>query len=244
MYDHRGLQGTVRRAGAGAGGGADAGAASDDGGFTGDALSAVAARSDVDENGLDDLSQACRIVPGAALSDADHDGYADACAPVLAQYAGLPGSGNPGGGGGAGGSGGGGVGGPPGGGTTPKLILSKLSAKPATARRAHGKVKAQPAILRFTLSAAARVTVTAERVATGHRKGTKCLTSVKHGKRCTTYIKLPGTLATTAKTGPNTITFTGALGAKRLAKGRYRLTLIARSGSRASAAATILVTVA
>jgi CSLREA domain-containing protein len=246
LYDHRELQGTIHRRGSAAAGGAttDAGTESGDVGFTGEDLVAVAAHSDVDGDGRNDLSDACRIVPGTTLGDADHDGYADACAPVLARFAGLPG-------GGIGGGGGGGGTPAPGGGTpapapaaTPKLTLSRLSAKPATAKLAHGKVKAKPAVLRFTLSAAAKVTVTAERVATGHRKGAKCLTSVKRGKRCTAYVKVAGTPNANAKAGTGTIAFTGKLGAKHLAKGRYRLTLVARSGARTSAAATVVVTVA
>jgi hypothetical protein len=215
------------------------------------ALAAVAAHSDVDGDGLNDLSEACRIVAGTTLND----GYADDRAPVLAHFGGLPGSGSAGGGGAAGGGSGGGGGGSgaplPGGGTsgagtpaTSKLTLSRLSAKPATVRLARGKVKAKSALLRFTLSAAAKVTVTAERVTTGHRKGAKCLSSVKKGKRCTAYIKVAGTLTAAAKAGTDTITFTGRLGAKRLAKGRYRLTLVARAGARTSAAATVVVTVA
>jgi hypothetical protein len=81
-------------------------------------------------------------------------------------------------------------------------------------------------------------------VATGHSKGSRCLPSVRKGKRCTAYTKVAGTLTATAKAGTDAIAFTGKLGAKRLAKGRYRLTLVARSGTRTSAPATVVVTVA
>ena len=65
-----------------------------------------------------------------------------------------------------------------------------------------------------------------ERKGKGRKKGKKCLAKRSTGKRCTLY-KAKGTLKRTGKSGANSVTFSGRIGKKKLAKGRYRITATA-----------------
>jgi hypothetical protein len=76
--------------------------------------------------------------------------------------------------------------------------------------------------IRFTLSEAAAVSLRIQRRTTGHRKGKKCLAKRRTGKRCTIY-KTKGTLKRSGRAGANSVAFSGRIGARKLAKGRYRI---------------------
>ncbi len=126
-------------------------------------LLAEKARSDVDGNGINDLADACRIVAGTDVADANGNGFADACEPDMNRLQAFPQQ--PGGSGGGGGGGGGASPGPVKDTTAP--ALSGLSARPSVAQRAKGRRKAKPATLRFSVTEASTVTFTAEQVAQG-----------------------------------------------------------------------------
>ncbi len=188
---------------------------------TNTAIMAEAARSDSDGNGVNDLSDACKAVPGSDAVDANGNGLADQCEPeLIAQgvIAGPPaGAAPPGGPGSA----------PPAKDTTAPA-LSKLAAKPSTATRAKGKKKAKPATISFTVSEASTVTFTGEQSVKGHKVGKKCVAGTKKkAKACTLLKKLSGSLRVNAKAGTNTLTFAAKLGTKKLGAGVYQLTAVA-----------------
>jgi Tol biopolymer transport system component len=108
-------------------------------------------------------------------------------------------------------------------------VLSGLKLTPATFRlgakpTAVSTAKTPPkgTKIRFTLSEAASVSLRIERKTKGHRKGRKCVAKRKTGKRCTRYV-LKGTLKRSGKAGVNSVAFSGRIGKRKLAKGRYRV---------------------
>jgi hypothetical protein len=80
--------------------------------------------------------------------------------------------------------------------------------------------------IKFTLSEAAKVSLKIERKGKGRRKGSKCVARRQTGKRCTLYTS-KGTLRRGGTAGANTVAFSGRIGSKKLAKGRYRITATA-----------------
>jgi hypothetical protein len=82
---------------------------------------------------------------------------------------------------------------------------------------------------RYTLSEAARVTLTIQRALAGRRKGAKCVRpspQLKRAKRCTRY-HTTGTLTRAATNGANSTTFTGRIGRRALPPGTYRAIITA-----------------
>ena len=96
----------------------------------------------------------------------------------------------------------------------PATQIAKLSLKPRAFRAGGRGTK-----VRYTLSAAGRVTLT---VTTAKGKRSKGVTTTK------------------GKAGVNTLRFTGRIGSKKLKPGRYRLVLTPAGGSTASVKFTIL----
>jgi Tol biopolymer transport system component len=74
----------------------------------------------------------------------------------------------------------------------------------------------------FSLSRAARVTITFERLTKGHRSGRRCVARGR-GKPCT-IVTRAGTLTVDGRTGANKVKFSGKLKGKALRTGRYQLT--------------------
>lgn len=99
--------------------------------------------------------------------------------------------------------------------------------------------------LRFTLSAAARVTVPIDAVLPGRRSGKRCVAprpTVK-GRACTRFVR-KGALSVAGKLGVNTVNVTGRVAGKLLAPGRYRGTISAvDAAGRRSAPRTVSFTV-
>jgi Tol biopolymer transport system component len=100
-------------------------------------------------------------------------------------------------------------------------VSSKSTAVSAKRKRAPKGTR-----IRFTLSEAAKVSLKIERKGKGRKKGSKCVAKRKTGKRCTLY-KAKGSLRRTGKAGANSVAFSGRIGSKKLAKGRYRITATA-----------------
>ncbi|MCW2995385.1 MAG: conserved repeat domain, partial [Conexibacter sp.] len=61
---------------------------------TSDERVAQAASSDADRNGVNDLADACRVVAGSQLADADGNGFADVCESTMDQLQAFPGQAN------------------------------------------------------------------------------------------------------------------------------------------------------
>jgi len=85
--------------------------------------------------------------------------------------------------------------------------------------------------LLYRLSETAAVTVKVEKAKKGRRVRGKCRKQTaanKSRKRCTRYVKLPGTVKTTGGAGLNELTLKARIGGRKLGAGKYRLTLVAR----------------
>ena len=99
----------------------------------------------------------------------------------------------------------------------PALLRLAISPRPVRTGR--------KATIRFTLSEAARVTLTFERVLPGRRARGACRAPsrrLRRAKRCTRY-QQRGTLTHTSKAGTARVVFSGRFGRRALATGRYRL---------------------
>ncbi len=120
-----------------------------------------------------------------------------------------------------------------GGGTTP-IVLSALGAS----KMRSGKRGS----FRYTLTLAARVTLTIERPGPGRRSGKACKKQTKRNrkaKKCTFYAAV-GKLTHAGKAGPNTAPFSGKPNGRAMKRGSYRLTAVAvtPSGARSASVST------
>jgi len=134
---------------------------------------------------------------------------------------------------------------------TRAAVLSRLAVKP---RRFHVGGRRGGTRISFRLDKASAVTLTFARLLPGHRakakkraKGKKgqagrCSTRVRKGKRCT-VVKRVGRISlvkTRLHAGANSVRFTGKLGRKALARGRYRLTATPVGGTGRSVTVTVV----
>lgn len=93
------------------------------------------------------------------------------------------------------------------------------------------------------LSAATRLAVRIERLTPGRRSGKTCSAKAKRGTRCT-ITKLAGALTRNGKAGKLAITLPRLIGKRKLAPGRYRVTVQATdSAGRRSARRALTITV-
>jgi hypothetical protein len=142
-------------------------------------------------------------------------------------------------------SGGGGGGG--GGSSSSAPTLTAIAQKPARWRdRGPKHAKHKPPIgtkYTFTLSAAANVTLTFDRLAPGRKTGHKCLAPTRHNRRhhaCTRTLAA-GQLPIAGQAGPNTVTFEGKIPKhKPLSPGRYTVVISASNAGGTSAPSTPL----
>lgn len=130
--------------------------------------------------------------------------------------------------------GGGGGGGPGGGGGSPDRTAPRISALAvAPSRFAYGS----RATIRFTLSEAASVGLRFERPLAGRRRGRSCVRptrALRRARRCTRWVRVASKSLRGAR-GTTRLRFTGRIGRRRLAPGRYRIVVSARdrAGNRA-----------
>ena len=78
----------------------------------------------------------------------------------------------------------------------------------------------------FRLDKPASVTLRFDQLLAGHKKGKRCLTKVRKGRRCT-VVRLAGGMSLAQRdlhAGSNTVKFSGRIGKRALKPGRYRLT--------------------
>ena len=123
----------------------------------------------------------------------------------------------------------------------PPAFQGAIVLKPAAFVAArHGSSIAQRrpqpgTVVHYGLSETATVTFTVDRQRAGRRVGSRC---VKPGKanrrrpRCTRRVRVRGSFTHAGQSGPNAFRFTGRLAGRKLARGRYRLTGIARDAAR------------
>jgi Glycine rich protein len=143
------------------------------------------------------------------------------------------GAGGGGGGGGAGGGGGGGGGGaadriPP---VLSRLLISPFSFSTANFGPSVARVGTR---LRYRASEAATTTFTVQRARRGVRRGRRCVPRRRGalGRSCTRYVRVRGSFRHLAQAGLNRLLFSGRVGGRRLALGRYRLNAVAVDGGR------------
>ncbi len=112
--------------------------------------------------------------------------------------------------------------------TAPRLTA--LSARPRNFRTRRRAGRPAGTTLRFRLSEAATVRVGVERATRGRRVGGGCVrpTRANRSKRaCVRYVVLRGGVTRRLRAGSVRLRFAGRLGGRRLARGRYRLALVA-----------------
>jgi hypothetical protein len=115
--------------------------------------------------------------------------------------------------------------------TTAKATNTKFAVDPkGTAETAVAAKRARKGTaFVYTLSEPARVVFTVEQKLPGRKVGTKCKKpsrSNRARKKCSRY-KLFGRFAQDGVAGPNTKTFSGKIGKKKMRPGAYRVTLVA-----------------
>ena len=124
--------------------------------------------------------------------------------------------------------------------TTP-LAVTTLTVRPArvrAARRGPSIGNRGRATVTYTLTGAARVRFTVERLLDGRRRAGRCRPAKRapRGKRCTRRVPARGSFTHAGTAGVNAFRFTGRLAGKTLAAGNYRLiaTPITPAGTRGS----------
>lgn len=109
------------------------------------------------------------------------------------------------------------------------IATEVLGAPVITKLRAIGKLRSgQPGRIGLTLTRDATVRIVISRLDKGRRKGGKCRTGLKKGKRCQ-IVKRVGLLTARLKAGPGTLPLPRRLGGRKLVPGRYRLVATATS---------------
>jgi hypothetical protein len=105
------------------------------------------------------------------------------------------------------------------------------STTPTDARVAPRRpLPARGSRLRFTLSEPADVRIQIERARPGRRIGKRCMApthKLRKRRRCTHYTPTGTLTRRNLPAGPNTIPFSGRIGQRALAPGRYRATVTA-----------------
>ncbi len=127
------------------------------------------------------------------------------------------------------------------------LVLTDVSVKPARFRVAKGRTaisalrrRAVPrgTTFRYTLSEPATVKIAIKRKQAGRRKGGKCVRptrALRRARRCTRLVA-KGTLSRNSKLGANSVRFTGRIGRRKLAAGKFAaiVTAIDSAGNRSN----------
>jgi uncharacterized delta-60 repeat protein len=116
--------------------------------------------------------------------------------------------------------------------TTPPVLSASLTNRrfrvgPGTS--AFGARKRRPPVgttFLYTLSEAARVTITLERARPGVRRGRQCVQRKRHqrGKKCTRFVRV-GQLVRASPRGKSRVPFNGRIKRRALALGSYRAVL-------------------
>lgn len=111
---------------------------------------------------------------------------------------------------------------PPTAGTSRPPVAAKLARLKLGSTRFRTRGRKPGTTITFTLDRASAVTLTFSRFVPGRVRGKRCVAAGRSGKRCTAT-RTAGRLTVKGRKGTNRVRFTGRLGRKRLAVGRYRL---------------------
>jgi hypothetical protein len=120
------------------------------------------------------------------------------------------------------------------------IVISKLKLKPRTFRAARSGAtvaRRRPPIgtrVSYRLSVDATVAFRFERAKKGRKRGAKCRKPGRppRGRRCTRYVRVRGAFKVGGTAGSNSFRFTGRVGDRRLARGRYRLIATPSAGGK------------
>jgi hypothetical protein len=119
-----------------------------------------------------------------------------------------------------------------GGGSVPKL--GRLHVTPSRLR--VGGV----ATIAFNLDTSSGVTLTFQRMTSGHRKGKRCVSGKGRGRRCTSLRTVGKLTVKNGHAGTNTLRFRGRVGGKTLKPGSYKLIALPGHGKAQSVRLTVL----
>ncbi|MDP8943319.1 MAG: hypothetical protein M3N16_04275, partial [Actinomycetota bacterium] len=115
--------------------------------------------------------------------------------------------------------------------------LERLSLRPRrfrAARRGPAIVSSVGTVVRFRLDVPASTALRAERLLPGRRRGRSCVSPrgvSRRARGCTRVLPVRGSAVHRGHPGVNRLRFSGRLGGRTLAPGRYRLVLVATDGS-------------
>jgi len=114
----------------------------------------------------------------------------------------------------------------------PVVSLSDVRVTPASFKRSRTR-GGSPARIRWTASAPATVALTFERKTLGMRVGPACRPVPRAGlprraRKCTRWVKVPGSLKQVAESGKFALRFGGWIGRRPLARGTYRVKALPR----------------
>jgi hypothetical protein len=111
----------------------------------------------------------------------------------------------------------------------------RVGPRPTTVRAAARR-RPVGTTFRYTLNVAASVSISITRELPGRRSGKRCVKPTKRlarAKRCTRLVG-KGTLVRNSKAGRNNVAFSGRIGKRALAPGRYRATFTATASGKKS----------
>jgi len=124
-------------------------------------------------------------------------------------------------------------------------VGTKATATTATKKKAKKKTPTGTAV-RFTLNEKASVTITVEQRTTGRKVGKRCVKSTKKlakKKPCTRYVAVGALKRAGVAAGKRTVAFTGRIGKRKLAPGRYRARIVAKNAAGTSKTVTLTFSV-
>jgi PKD repeat protein len=98
---------------------------------------------------------------------------------------------------------------------------------------------------RYTLSEPARVRIAIKRSLPGRKSAKRCVKPTRHnvGKSACTRLQREGALTRTGHTGRNSTRFSGRLGHRALAPGRYRASITATAAGKTSSVKSLAFTI-
>ena len=117
---------------------------------------------------------------------------------------------------------------------TPKAFRSRKGGG-AVVSKSKAKGKGGGTTVRYALTAAANVAFTVERALKGRRVGGKCRKQTEANsrrKRCTRFRAVRGGFSHQGAAGENRLGFSGRVGARALAPGKYRLVAVAGASAK------------
>jgi hypothetical protein len=128
-----------------------------------------------------------------------------------------------------------------GGGGVTAARIGSLSLSPKKFRVPRS-TRGRAATVRFAIDKGAKVTFAVEKATTGRRSGRRCVKQTRRNRKarkCTRYVRVPGTLQRDAGAGTNSFAWNGRLGRTKLGAAKYRMSATPAGGTARVAAFTV-----